>query len=106
MITSRTYIAQLPIYSARCTNFRIRATGKDLPCDYTFYVSSDSFLLTYYESIDPKHSSTQTALAGYTKAHGIDFPPQESSIALVLSRHGLSQKRKRKVVCIVFGRNA
>ncbi len=31
------------------------------------------------------------------KVHGIDSPPQESTIALVLSRHGLSQKRKRKV---------
>jgi hypothetical protein len=58
------------------TNFRIRATGKDLPCDYTFYVSSDSFLLTRYESIDPKHGITQTALGGYTKAHGILIPTQ------------------------------
>jgi transposase InsO family protein len=31
------------------------------------------------------------------KVHRIDSPPQESTIALVLSRHGLSQKRKRKV---------
>ena len=30
------------------------------------------------------------------KIHGIDRPPHESTIALVLSRHGLSQKRKRK----------
>jgi transposase InsO family protein len=31
------------------------------------------------------------------KIHGIERPPRESTIALVLSRHGLSQKRKRKV---------
>ena len=30
------------------------------------------------------------------KVHGIERPPHESTIALVLSRHGLSQKRKRK----------
>jgi transposase InsO family protein len=30
------------------------------------------------------------------KNHGIGRPPHESTIALVLSRHGLSQKRKRK----------
>lgn len=30
------------------------------------------------------------------KIHGIERPPHESTIALVLSRHGLSQKRKRK----------
>jgi len=31
------------------------------------------------------------------KVHCIERPPRESTIALVLSRHGLSQKRKRKV---------
>jgi hypothetical protein len=31
------------------------------------------------------------------KIHGIDRPPRESTIALVLSRHGLSQRRKRKI---------
>ena len=31
------------------------------------------------------------------KIHGIARPPHESTIALVLSRRGLSQKRKRKV---------
>lgn len=31
------------------------------------------------------------------KVHGIERPPQESTIGLILSRHGLSQKRKRKV---------
>ena len=30
------------------------------------------------------------------KDHKIERPPQESTIALILSRHGLSQKRKRK----------
>jgi len=30
------------------------------------------------------------------KIHGIERPPHESTIALALSRHGLSQKRKRK----------
>lgn len=30
------------------------------------------------------------------KVHGIERPPCESTIALVLSRHGLSKKRKRK----------
>ena len=30
------------------------------------------------------------------KIHGIERPPRESTIALVLSRHGLSQRRKRK----------
>ena len=31
------------------------------------------------------------------KDHKIERPPQESTIALILSRHGLSQKRKRKI---------
>ena len=31
------------------------------------------------------------------KIHGIERPPRESTIALVLSRHGLSQRRKRKI---------
>lgn len=31
-----------------------------------------------------------------SKAHAVERPPAESTIALVLSRHGLSQKRKRR----------
>lgn len=31
------------------------------------------------------------------KVHGIERPPHESTIGLVLSRHGLSQKRKRRL---------
>lgn len=30
------------------------------------------------------------------KTHAIERPPNESTIALILSRHGLSQERKRR----------
>jgi transposase InsO family protein len=33
------------------------------------------------------------------RKHGVERPPHESTIGLILKRHGLSQKRKRKVGC-------
>ncbi|MDP4610200.1 MAG: hypothetical protein NWT02_03335 [Opitutales bacterium] len=56
------------------THFRIRATDKALHCDYTFYVSSDSFLVTQYDSIDPQHRITQTTLDHYSVAQNVLIP--------------------------------
>jgi hypothetical protein len=61
-------------YIDNTSHFVIVATPKELPNEYTFYVSSESFLVTQYESKSPINGTTLTLLKNYTEQQNVLIP--------------------------------
>lgn len=54
--------------------YAIRATAEDLPRDYIFYLSSESYLITHYEASHPIEGISKTILENYAKEQNILVP--------------------------------
>jgi outer membrane lipoprotein-sorting protein len=55
-------------------HFIIRVTPKELPNEYTFYVSAENLLVTQYESTSPINGTTVTQLENYTEQQNVRIP--------------------------------
>lgn len=55
-------------------HFAIRVTQENLPLEYIFHLSSDSFLITHYESNHPSEGMSKTILNGYHKEQNVLIP--------------------------------
>jgi len=56
------------------SNFAVRAASEDLPYEYTFHISDESYLVTHYESTHPTEGMSKTILDDYREEQNILVP--------------------------------
>lgn len=55
-------------------HFAVRVSPEDLPVEYIFYLSEESYLITHYASTHPTEGMSKTILDDYRKEHNILIP--------------------------------